>query len=81
MSDQTAHQALQPLINCSIAFLVVNTVFVVGRLVSRLVIRKLPFWWDDFWVLPAYAANIGACAIGLCEYTEAWAPREISSGN
>lgn len=52
----------------AIAFIVLETVFVVLRSVAR---RKIPspLGWDDYLIIPALVANLGMCAHGISQFT------------
>lgn len=43
----------------------VNTVIVLAKSFSRYQLAKLPFWWDDFWVVLAWLLLMPICALGL----------------
>jgi len=59
VSSMTAYEATLPTYHAAIAFIVIDTLIVALRFISRFVIRRLPFWWDDFWIIPAYLMNLG----------------------
>ncbi|KAK7741981.1 hypothetical protein SLS53_004564 [Cytospora paraplurivora] len=65
VSQKTSWQATRPLVHSSIAFIVIDTVIVSLKTYSRLRIAKLPFWWDDFWIIVAYAFLMPICAMGI----------------
>ena len=65
---RSAQEALAPLSKACIGFIVINTVFVILRFVSRMYIRRLPLWWDDYTIIPAYLGNLGVCIAGLGSY-------------
>ncbi|KAI9658809.1 MAG: hypothetical protein M1831_003835 [Alyxoria varia] len=64
---QTGEQALRPLFNVCVAFIVVDTVFFVLRFYAVLKLRRkrLSLTWDDWLLVPAYIMNLGMLANGL----------------
>lgn len=58
-----ASQFLRPLLNVAIAFIVIDTAFLIGRFVAVLFLRKkrLPLTWDDYLLVPAFFCTIGIC--------------------
>lgn len=65
VSEKTSWQATRPLVYSSVAFIVIDTVIVALKTYSRFRIAKLSFWWDDFWILVAYALLMPICAMGI----------------
>lgn len=65
VSGMTSWQATRPLVYSSIAFIAVDTVIVAAKTYSRLQIAKLPFWWDDFWIVLAYILLMPICGMGI----------------
>lgn len=55
-------------IGVAIAFMVLETVFVILRFVAR---RKTlsPLGWDDYLIYPALVVNLGMCAHGIGQST------------
>ena len=38
------------------------------RFISRTLVKKVDFGYDDLLIIPAWMCNIGICAIGLGRY-------------
>lgn len=62
---ETAKEALKSLSDCSIAVLVIYTVLLALRLVSRSIVKKIEIGYDDILIALAYLANVGTCAVAL----------------
>lgn len=62
---KTSREALSPLMVSVISFLVINTLIVVARAVSRLYLAKLSFWWDDLCILVGYVVLVAMGAVIL----------------
>lgn len=67
-TDPPARVALDDLFNSSIAFIVINVVFVGLRFYSVLALRakKLSLTWDDWLLVPAALAMCATCASSFC---------------
>ncbi|KUI65185.1 hypothetical protein VM1G_00601 [Cytospora mali] len=65
VSDKTSWQATRPLYYSCIVCIVVDTVIVAAKTYSRVRVAKLPFWWDDFWIIMGYILLIPICAMGI----------------
>ena len=59
-------------IHTCIAFIVLDTVFVGLRFLSRTVKKGVELGWDDWLILPAWATNIGVCAVSICRPFPEW---------
>ena len=64
---QLARDALHPLCVTCIVFIILNTLFVVLRFVSRNFVKRLEVGWDDILIIPSWLCNIGTCILGLRE--------------
>lgn len=64
-TDQPSAEALRPLICIVITFLIIDTLIVAARTVSRHALAKLSFWWDDLWIIVGYVLLMGMGAIIL----------------
>lgn len=54
------------LIAISVIFVILNTIFVIGRVVSRRLKKDSASWGlDDVLLLPSYSSCIGMCALGF----------------
>ena len=66
--DETASSVLAPYLSVTIAFIVINTLFLVLRFFTVLKLRKrrIPLAWDDWLLVFAYPFVIGAlvCTLG-----------------
>lgn len=62
---KTSTEALNPLTASVITFLVLNTLIVVARTVSRHYIAKLSFWWDDLCIVVGYVALLAMGTLAL----------------
>ncbi|KAL9052264.1 MAG: hypothetical protein Q9162_005521 [Coniocarpon cinnabarinum] len=65
MSGATARETLSWVIDVSVAFIVLNTVFVALRIIARFHLKQQKFGMDDALILAAYVINIGLCADAL----------------
>ena len=65
--DQRADEVLRPLRVVCILFMVLNTLFVVLRFISRNYVKKLELGLDDIMIIPSWICNIGTCTLGLRE--------------
>ena len=65
--EQTADQVLHPLLVVSVLYIVLDTLFVFLRFVSRQFIRTSQLGWDDWLLVPAFIFNLGSCILGLSE--------------
>ena len=65
MDAETATAVLQSTVSVSIAFIVLNSFFTGLRLISRLLLKKQEFGWDDALVILGYIANLGFCTAAL----------------
>lgn len=74
ISNKTAYEVTRPLVHSAIAFIIVDTLIVIAKTYSRLYLAKLRFWWDDFWIIVAWATLMPLCGLALAmPYTEvAW---------
>lgn len=74
VSDRTAWEVTRPLVHSAIAFIVLDTLIVLAKTYSRMRIAKLRFWWDDFWIVVAYALLMPICGLGIAmvEIEVAW---------
>ena len=64
-NEQRADDVLPTLISVAIFFIVLDTVVISLRFISRTFIQKAPIGLDDILILPSYAMNIGLCAIAI----------------
>jgi hypothetical protein len=66
-SDETASEALAPLVSINICMIILNTVFLILRFFTVLYLRpkKLGLSWDDWLLVPAYICSIGNCIVVL----------------
>lgn len=53
------------LMNVAIAFIVLSTVFVALRFISRFQIREAPSGSDDYLIIPAYLFELALCISGI----------------
>ncbi|KAL9090631.1 MAG: hypothetical protein Q9159_001878 [Coniocarpon cinnabarinum] len=68
--DISAEEALSPLFATSVAFLILNFFFLALRFYTVLFLRskRLKLAWDDWFLLPAWAATTGTTLIGILIY-------------
>lgn len=66
--ELSAKETLQSLLSWCIALLILETLFVLLRLVSRLVVKKQELGWDDFLIAPAYLACVGEIIASICKF-------------
>ena len=59
---EPARTALNPVYAASVAFIVLDTLFVVARFVSRIFIGKVRLGWDDCWILVAWLLTVALTA-------------------
>ena len=64
---QTAEHVLHPLLIVSVVYIVLDSLFVFLRFVSRQLIRKSQLGWDDWLLIPAFVFNLGSCVLGIGE--------------
>lgn len=57
-SDESAASALSPLYATCVAFIILDTLFVVARFISRIFIGKVRLGWDDWWIIPAWLFSV-----------------------
>lgn len=69
MSNKSSWEATRPLWTSAIAFIIIDTIIVAAKTYSRVRIARLRFWWDDFWILLAYAFLIPICVIAMVMVT------------
>ncbi|KAI9671071.1 MAG: hypothetical protein M1831_005156 [Alyxoria varia] len=58
-------EALEPLRQTCIAFVILTTIFFVLRAISRGLIGRVPFGWDDAWIILAWILSIVVATLGL----------------
>lgn len=69
MSNKSSWEATRPLWTSAITFIIIDTIIVAAKTYSRVRIARLRFWWDDFWILLAYAFLIPICVIAMVMVT------------
>ena len=55
-----------PVVVTAIVFIILNTVFVCLRFLSRH-LQNAAYGWDDAFIVPSWLANIGMCIAILCK--------------
>lgn len=56
-----------PVIVTAIVFIILNTIFVCLRFLSRH-LQNTAFGWDDAFIVPSWLTNIGMCIALLCKH-------------
>lgn len=69
MDGRRASDVLPSLVAVAITFIVLDTIFIVLRFISRTLIQKASVGLDDLLIVPAYAMNVGLCAIAIGMYS------------
>lgn len=54
----------QSLLAVSTIFVILDTLFTLGRIVSRRMVKKQPIGLDDVLLIPSYLSCLGMCIIG-----------------
>ncbi|KAL9050404.1 MAG: hypothetical protein Q9162_006652 [Coniocarpon cinnabarinum] len=70
--DETAKQALSPLLGVTISFLILNTLFVLLRFYTSVFLRGKTYrmGWDDWLLIPAWVSTTALCAVVLFIYKQ-----------
>lgn len=61
----SARDVLQPLVTSCIVLITLQTIFVILRLVARLLVKRAEIGWDDYLIIPAFITNIGGAVAAL----------------
>lgn len=65
VTEQSSWDVTRPLVYSAIAFMAIDTLIVIGKTYSRLYLAKLKFWWDDLWIVVAWALLMPLCGMGV----------------